>query len=82
MLFRSAFLFLLFLPAISFSQTVKSTIYGVAKDAEFKLPLPYVNATMLNVNDSGFVTGTITNEEGRFTFLEVNAGNYYCAFQM
>ena len=39
--------------------------------------LPFVSIILKTEKDSAFVTGTITNEEGRFTLMGVKPNNYY-----
>ncbi len=38
--------------------------------------MPYANLLLLKGKDSSFVTGTVTNEEGRFTMSGLSSGNY------
>lgn len=63
-------------PAISFSQINKVTLSGIVKDGKTKSSLVYVNVTLRQAKDSSFVTGTITNDEGRFTLLDINTNEY------
>jgi outer membrane receptor protein involved in Fe transport len=41
--------------------------------------LSFVNILLKTEKDSAFVTGTVTNEEGRFSLPNVKKGNYYLA---
>lgn len=58
------------------AQQDKVTLSGVIQEVENKNPLPFVNVIVKTVNDSAFVAGTVSNEEGRFTITEVKSGNY------
>lgn len=60
---------------ISRSQVSKVTLSGIVRAAANKVVLPFVNIT-LKTKDTIFVTGTITNEDGRFTLTDVKTGNY------
>ncbi|MBL7696971.1 MAG: TonB-dependent receptor [Chitinophagaceae bacterium] len=59
----------------SFGQVSKVTVSGLIKDASSKSVLAFVNVTLKTI-DTIFITGTITNEEGRFTLNDVVSGNY------
>lgn len=60
----------------SFAQTKVVTVSGIVKDKTSHSPLPYVNIFVAADKDSAFVSGTISNEEGRFS-LGIKPGNYY-----
>ncbi|MVT09333.1 TonB-dependent receptor domain-containing protein [Chitinophaga tropicalis] len=70
------FLFLLFSFIHGYTQT-KVTVSGQVKDAGNKAPLQFVNVTLHKVKDSTFVTGTITDQEGRFSIADIGNGNYF-----
>lgn len=53
------------------------TISGIIKDKNTKIILPYVNIVLKNQKDSVFISGTVTNEDGRFYISKVKSGNYY-----
>lgn len=57
------------------SQDLKVTVSGVVRDQSADV-LPYVNAVIKNSDDSLFVAGTITNDQGLFSISEVTPGNY------
>ena len=42
------------------------TISGIVKDKVAKTALPFVNIILKSEKDSVFVSGTVSNEEGRF----------------
>ncbi len=71
-----AILFFLCLSHIAFSQITKATISGIVKESKTKAALPFVNILLVTKADSGFVSGTITNEEGRFSLPDLKNGNY------
>lgn len=61
---------------ISNAQT-SVTISGLVKDKNSKAALPFVNVVLKTEKDSSFVSGTVTNEEGRFSLSKIKSGNYY-----
>ena len=68
-------LFVLF-PIFTEAQTnVTITASGVVKDKK-QLAIPYANVILKTQKDSSFVTGTITNDEGRFTLSGLKSGSY------
>jgi len=75
--FISKVIFLTFLTTNAFSQNKGVTISGLIKDKANKTALSYVNVVLKTVKDSAFVTGTVSNEEGRFTLSNVKPNNYY-----
>ena len=58
------------------AQTAAVTLSGVIKNKLNKAAIPFVNIVLITAKDSGFVTGTVSNEEGRFTLLNVKPGSY------
>ncbi len=60
----------------SFSQKTAVTLSGVIKDKATKEVLPYVSVVLKTEKDTAFITGGITNEEGRFTLSNIKPGNY------
>jgi len=61
---------------ISNAQT-SVTVSGIIKDKNSKEVLPFVNVVLKTEKDSSFVSGTVTNEEGRFSLSKVKSGNYF-----
>lgn len=59
------------------AQVSAVTISGMIKDKTTKSTLLYVNVVLKSANDSTFVTGTVTDEEGRFTLTSIKPGNYF-----
>lgn len=62
--------------SISFAQN-NVTVSGIVKDKKSKTNLPYVNVVLKTEADSTFVSGTVTNEEGRFSLSKIKSGSYY-----
>lgn len=60
----------------SFGQTTYVTLSGLVKNTGTRAVLPFVNIVLKAEKDSTFITGTITNEEGRFTLADVRSGTY------
>lgn len=58
------------------AQTKSVTISGMIKDKSLKTSIPYVNITLKSSKNQAFVAGVVSNEEGRFTFSNINSGNY------
>ena len=72
------FIVLLIIAALpTIAQNNKTTISGMVKDSKNKTPIAFVNITIKKNTDSSFITGTITNEEGRFSFADIKSGNYF-----
>lgn len=71
------FVLLLSLPVFALAQISKITVSGVVRDAKAKTGLAYVNIALKSAKDSSFVIGAITNEQGRFTLVDVKSGSYY-----
>ena len=69
------FLFLIH-TVVGFSQITKVTLSGVIKDKLSGAPLPYVNVIIKTESDSSFVSGTVTNEDGRYIIGGISPGNY------
>ena len=61
----------------SYGQVTSVTVSGLVKEKITKASLPFVNIVLKTDSDSAFVTGTITNEEGRFSITGVKPNNYY-----
>lgn len=67
--------FLIFWTSSGFSQ-IKVTVSGIVRDRSNQKPLPYVNVQLKSAEDSIFVSGTVTDEEGRFVLVNVVPGKY------
>ncbi|HVF97125.1 MAG TPA: TonB-dependent receptor [Flavisolibacter sp.] len=77
---RFLFFLLFALPAAGIAQVKVVSVSGITKDAADKSALPYVNVVLKTAKDSAFVAGTVTNEEGLFTLLNIQPGNYQLTF--
>ncbi|RRB06681.1 TonB-dependent receptor domain-containing protein [Larkinella rosea] len=69
-----------FIARFSHAQTSKVTLSGVVKNSRDKSGLPFVNVVLKAEKDSTFITGTITNEEGRFSIADVSSGTYVLSY--
>ncbi len=58
------------------AQVSKVTLSGQVTSIAGGQALPFVNIVLKTEKDSAFVTGTITNELGRFSLPDVKSGNY------
>lgn len=72
-----AFLFITGIGTQVQAQAGKVTLSGQVKDSKQKTVLAFVNLALHHVKDSAFITGTITNEEGRFSIADINSGSYF-----
>ena len=62
------------------AQTSAVTVSGVIHAQKDKVPLPFVNVILKTEKDSAFVTGTVSNESGRFTLASIKPGSYVMEF--
>lgn len=60
---------------IIYAQT-GATISGQVKERKTQAVIPYANVVLSTAADSTFITGTITDEEGRFSLPSVQKGSY------
>ena len=77
---RTNILLILIIQLLTFSYSnaqTAVTISGIIKDKNAQTSLPFVNVVLKTEKDSTFVSGTVTNEEGRFTLSKIKSGNYY-----
>ncbi|TCC99824.1 TonB-dependent receptor domain-containing protein [Pedobacter psychroterrae] len=73
---------ILFLPFLVNGQNSTAiTASGIVKDTK-KVSLPYANIVLKAQKDSVFLTGTVTDEEGRFTLSGLKSGNYFLEISM
>ncbi len=72
----SGLLFLMsLLSKTAIAQVKEVSVSGIVRDKAGGLALPYVNIVVSAVKDSAFVSGTVSNEEGRFT-ITIPPGQY------
>ncbi|WP_300977291.1 outer membrane beta-barrel protein, partial [Flavobacterium sp.] len=62
--------------SISNAQT-NVTVSGSIKDKNSKAVFPFANVVLKTEKDSSFVSGTVTNDEGRLSLSKIKPGNYY-----
>jgi outer membrane receptor protein involved in Fe transport len=77
---RLRFLFIIIFQCLIFSITkaqTNVTISGIVKDKNSKANLPFVNVVLKTEKDSSFISGAVSNEEGRFSISKIKSGNYY-----
>ncbi len=67
---------------IGLSAQESITLSGLLLDKTAKTPLPFVSVQLLRQPDSAFVTGSISDEQGRFVLQATAAGSYslQCSF--
>jgi outer membrane receptor protein involved in Fe transport len=74
---RSFFTFLFLSTCFSvFSQVTHVTVSGAIKDNKSNKVLPFVNVVIKSEQDSTFVSGTVSSEDGRFAMANISPGNY------
>lgn len=61
----------------SFGQNKTINVSGTIKDKTSKTALPYVHVILKTAKDTAFVTGTVSNEEGRFTLSNIKPNDYF-----
>lgn len=69
------FSILMLFSAFAVAQVSTVTLSGTVTNAG-KTAIPYANIILKSTNESAFVSGTITNEEGRYSLTEIKPGNY------
>ena len=75
--FISIVFFISFSTYHSFGQNKGITLSGLIKDQADLSVLSYVNIVLKTEKDSAFVTGTVSNEEGRFTLSNIKPSNLF-----
>ncbi len=78
----SLFLFLIIFAFSTKSQVVKTTLSGVVRDVKSKATIPYANILVKRKVDEKFITGTITDEQGRFKLVDLASGIYILEFSI
>jgi outer membrane receptor protein involved in Fe transport len=63
--------------ATSYAQFKNINVSGTIKDKTAKTVLPFVNVILKSAKDTAFVTGTVTNEEGRFILSNIKPNDYF-----
>ena len=75
----STLIFIFLIVFHSFGQQKVVTVSGKVSEKTNHTFLSYVTIVLRAENDSTFVSGTVSNEEGRFS-LSIKPGNYYLEF--
>lgn len=78
------YLLLLLLSVVGFVEVQaqsKAKISGIVIDKN-SMPLESVTIALLHAKDSSFITGVITNEDGKFTIADVQPQQYILRFSM
>lgn len=70
---------MLFLQQVAKAQS-SVFVSGIIKDKFTKASLPFVNIIVKTEKDGTFVTGGVSNEEGRFVLSGIKSGNYVLTF--
>jgi len=70
------FLLLLLVADASFAQSTKVTVSGLVKDSKTGATLPYANIVVKAKTNQRFITGTISDLEGRFKLADMASGEY------
>lgn len=60
----------------TFAQNKTISLSGTVKEKTSKTPLPFVNIVLKHSRDSLTAAGTITNEKGVFTLVDLSSGEY------
>ena len=71
------FIFITFFTKNVIAQNNSVTISGIVKDKTSKSALSYVNIVLKTEKDSTFITGTVTDDDGRFSLSNIQADNYF-----
>ena len=61
----------------TYAQTSSTTMSGIIKDAVENNAMPYVNVILKSAKDSLFISGTVSNVEGRFSIANISSNDYY-----
>ncbi|MFT6204765.1 MAG: outer membrane receptor protein involved in Fe transport [Spirosomataceae bacterium] len=60
----------------SSAQKTAVTLSGQVKDVATQTAVPYVSVSLKSKTDNTFITGTLSDEEGRFVLINVKPANY------
>ena len=67
---------LLCMAQYSFAQTDATTVSGLVKEQKTLNLIPYANVVLKAEKDSSFIMGTLTDDNGRFSLVNVKSGSY------
>lgn len=68
--------FVLMFPTKGFSQANKVTVSGIVQEKQSNTKIPYANVVIKSSEDSAFVAGTFTNDDGLFSLPGISPGDY------
>lgn len=74
------FFILLATTLTSFGQSKNVTVSGIVKEKTTQQPIAFVNVVVLATQDSAFISGTVSNDKGRFSIADIKPGNYFLTF--
>lgn len=60
----------------TFAQTEATTVSGLVKEQKTLNLIPYANVVLKAEKDSSFIMGTLTDDNGRFSLVNVKSGSY------
>jgi len=69
-------LILFYAVALSYGQVPSVTVSGMVKNKKDKSAIAYANIVVKNEKDTSFVSGTVSNETGRFSIAGIKPGHY------
>ncbi|WP_261512148.1 TonB-dependent receptor domain-containing protein [Chryseobacterium paludis] len=75
------FSIVLLFSSFAIAQVSSVTVSGIVSNTNHS-GLPYSRIVLKSPKDSVFISGTITNEEGRFALTEIKPGNYLIEISM
>lgn len=78
----SFLIFLFLLINTSYAQISSVTVSGTIRAQASKEHLPYVTITLSTASDNKFVSGTVSDEQGRFTLSHIKPGNYQLSISL
>lgn len=61
----------------TFAQTEATTVSGLVKEQKTLNLIPYANVVLKAEKDSSFIMGSLTDDNGRFTLVNVKSGSYF-----
>lgn len=72
-MYKFKFIVFLLFSLVCSNYSTAQTIMGKVAEND-STPIPYVTVSLLQANDSSFISGTVTNKEGAFTFHDSPEG--------
>lgn len=77
MLMKKGILISQFFIFLTFYTSAQTLIKGSVKDLDTKKPVEFAALSLHSLPDSALIGGTLTDQEGRFSFEKVKKGYYY-----